>query len=97
MGAVCLSHLHFDHCGQCDALTAPVYVHADECDAARTPGYTVLQWAAIPGNRLRLVHGDELVAERIQLVATPGRRDAPNTPNLWDEVVYYWDKLTADG
>ncbi len=72
VAAVCLSHLHFDHCGQHDALTAPVYVHADECDAARAPGYTVAEWAAIPEGRLRLVHGDEAIADGIQLVETPG-------------------------
>ena len=70
--AVCLSHLHFDHCGQHDALTAPVYVQVDEYEAARVPGYTVPEWATIPDGRRRVVGGDEVIADGIQLVATPG-------------------------
>jgi glyoxylase-like metal-dependent hydrolase (beta-lactamase superfamily II) len=35
--AVVLSHLHFDHCGQQDALSAPVYVQDTEHRAAQAP------------------------------------------------------------
>ncbi len=70
--AVVVSHLHFDHCGQQGVLTAPVYVQAIEFEAAQTPGYTVPDWAAIPDDRLRLVHGDQEIAEGISLWSTPG-------------------------
>ena len=72
IGAVVVSHLHFDHCGQLGALTAPVYVQAAEFEAAQAPGYTVLEWAAIPDDRLRLVHGDQDIADGISLLFTPG-------------------------
>ena len=62
ISAVVMSHLHFDHCGQQGALAAPVYVQATEYEAAQTPGYTVPDWAAIPSDRLRLVHGDQVIA-----------------------------------
>ena len=70
--AVVLSHLHFDHCGQQGALAAPVYVQATEFEAAQTPGYTVTEWATIPDDRFRLVHGDETIAEGVHLLSTPG-------------------------
>ncbi len=70
--AVVLSHLHFDHCGQQRILDAPVFVQATEHTEARDPGYTIAEWAAIPANRLRLVHGDEAIFEGVRLVATPG-------------------------
>lgn len=70
--AVVLSHLHFDHCGQQNALSAPVYVQADEHTAARSPGYTVPEWADISKDRLRLVHGDNEIAHGVRLVSTPG-------------------------
>jgi len=72
ISAVILSHLHFDHCGQLALLDAPVYLQAQEHEAARSPGYTVPDWAAIPGARLRLVHGDEGILEGIGLLSTPG-------------------------
>ncbi len=70
--AVIVSHLHFDHCGQLGLLAAPVYVQAEEHEAAQSPGYTVPEWAAIPEDRLRLVRGDEQIAEGIGLLSTPG-------------------------
>jgi len=70
--AVIVSHLHFDHCGQLALLDAPVYVQAEERQAAQSPGYTVPDWAAIPEDRLRLVRGDEQIAEGIALMSTPG-------------------------
>ena len=72
VGAVVLSHLHFDHCGQHHALSAPVYVQADERAIAQTAGYTVPEWAAIADDRQRIVHGDEEIAEGVRLLATPG-------------------------
>jgi len=69
---VVISHLHFDHCGQQGVLPAPVYVQATEFEVAQTPGYTVPDWAAIPEDRLRLVHGDQEIAEGVSLLSTPG-------------------------
>jgi len=69
---VVISHLHFDHCGQQGALAAPVYVQATEIEAAETPGYTVADWAAIPDDRLQLVHGDQEIADGVRLLSTPG-------------------------
>ena len=70
--AVVLSHLHFDHCGQQRMLDAPVFVQATEHTEAQAPRYTVADWAAIPADRLRLVHGDEEILDGVRLVATPG-------------------------
>jgi N-acyl homoserine lactone hydrolase len=70
--AVVISHMHFDHCGQQNTLSAPTYVQAVEFEAAKTPGYTVPDWADIPNDRLRLVHGDEEIADGIRLISTPG-------------------------
>lgn len=72
IAAVVLSHLHFDHCGQQAVFAAPVYVQAIEHDAAHAPGYTVPEWADIPKDRLRLVDGDEEIADGIRLLSTPG-------------------------
>ena len=70
--AVIASHLHFDHCGQLNLIAGPVYLQAEEYEAAQSPGYTVPEWAAIPEDRLRLVRGDEEIAEGIGLLSTPG-------------------------
>lgn len=70
--AVVLSHLHFDHCGQQQSVAAPVYVQAAEHDAARTPRYTVAEWATIPADRLRLVDGDTEILDGLWLLSTPG-------------------------
>ncbi len=70
--ALVLSHLHFDHCGQHAALAAPVFVQRTEMEAAEQPGYTVPEWAAIPGDRLRAVDGDTELVSGIRLIATPG-------------------------
>ena len=70
--AVVLSHLHFDHCGQQRLLAAPVFVQQAEHDEAQRPRYTIARWAEITPTRLRLVAGDEEIADGVQLVATPG-------------------------
>lgn len=72
VAAVVLSHLHFDHCGQRSAVAAPVFVQAAEHEASQAPGYTVPEWASIPDDHLRLVHGDETIADGVRLLATPG-------------------------
>jgi N-acyl homoserine lactone hydrolase len=73
--AVVNSHLHFDHCGQNEVFQrsrVPIYVQAAETEAARGFGYTVPEWAAIPDDALRLVHGDEVLADGITLIETVG-------------------------
>ena len=71
--AIALSHLHFDHCGQHAALPhAPVHVQAAEVEAATEQWYTVPKWAAIEPERLRAGHGDEVIADGVRLLATPG-------------------------
>ncbi len=72
IAAVVISHLHFDHCGQQEVLSAQVYVQTTEFEVAQTPGYTVPEWAAIPEDRLRLVNGDQVIAEGVSLLSTPG-------------------------
>ena len=72
IGAVVLSHLHFDHCGQQDVFEAPVYVQALEIDAATVPGYTVPEWAAIAEDRIRPVDGGLAIADGVRLLPTPG-------------------------
>jgi len=72
ISAVIVSHLHFDHCGQLALLAAPVYLQAEEHEAAQSTGYTVPDWAVIREDRLRLVRGDEEIAEGISLLSTPG-------------------------
>jgi glyoxylase-like metal-dependent hydrolase (beta-lactamase superfamily II) len=70
--AVVLSHLHFDHCGQQRLVDAPVFVQTTEHGVAQRPHYTIAEWAAIPPDRLRLVDGDQEIADGVRLVATPG-------------------------
>jgi N-acyl homoserine lactone hydrolase len=67
------THLHFDHCGQNHALPGvPTWVQQAEVDAAAAPGYTVPEWADVPGDRLRVVDGDHELLDGITLLATPG-------------------------
>lgn len=71
--AIVNTHLHFDHCGQNDSLPdVPVWVQADEVEAARAEGYTVPEWAATAPERRRIATGDEVIAPGVRLVATPG-------------------------
>jgi glyoxylase-like metal-dependent hydrolase (beta-lactamase superfamily II) len=72
IAAVVISHLHFDHCGQQNILSAPTYVQAIELEASKAPGYTIPDWADIPKDRLRLVLGDDEIADGIRLLSTPG-------------------------
>lgn len=74
VSAVVLSHLHFDHCGQQRLLGCPVFVQAVEHREVQRPRYTIPEWAAISGARLRLVDGDATIADGVHLIATPGHR-----------------------
>jgi N-acyl homoserine lactone hydrolase len=88
--AVVNSHLHFDHCGQNQMFyrhNVPIYAQATEIEAACTSGYTVPEWAFIPEDALRVLHGDELLIDGVRIVATPG-----HTPGHQSLVVE-----TADG
>ena len=73
--AVVNSHLHFDHCGQNPlyyGTSVPVFVQAEEVEAARDRHYTVSEWASVPDGQLRGVRGDEVIAEGVRLLSTPG-------------------------
>jgi N-acyl homoserine lactone hydrolase len=72
IGAVVLSHLHFDHCGQQRLIDAPVFVQVTEHGDAQEPHYTIAEWAAISPSQLRLVDGDDEIADGVRVVATPG-------------------------
>ena len=49
-----------------------MFVQAAEHAEAQRSRYTVTEWAAVAPERLRLVDGDEEIAEGVHLVATPG-------------------------
>lgn len=69
------SHLHFDHCGQNPTYygrSVPFFVQAEEVASAREPLYTVAEWANVPATQLRMVRGDEVIAEGVRLLSTPG-------------------------
>ena len=86
--AVVNSHLHFDHCGQNDVFhqhRVPIYVQAAETEAAQTFGYTVPEWAAITEEALRMVHGDEVLADGVTLVQTVGH--TPGHQSLMVETI----------
>lgn len=75
VAAVVNSHLHFDHCGQNPAYyggAVPVYVQAEEVEAAGERFYTVPEWAAVPTGQLRAVRGDEIIADGVTILSTPG-------------------------
>jgi glyoxylase-like metal-dependent hydrolase (beta-lactamase superfamily II) len=92
IAAVVLSHLHFDHCGQQRLLEAPVFVQAAEHEVALSAGYTIDEWAAIPPDRRRLVHGDEEIVDGVRLLATPG-----HTPGHQSVVVEGGDRRVVLG
>ena len=50
----------------------PVFVQAEEVDAARERFYTVDEWAAVPDRQLRAIRGDEELVDGVRVVATPG-------------------------
>ncbi len=71
--AIVNTHLHFDHCGQNDALpTTPVWVTKAEVTAAEAPGFTVPEWAEIDRPRRRLSSDGEPIAPGVTLIHTPG-------------------------
>ena len=67
------THLHFDHCGENRLFPGvPIYVQADEYEAARQPLYTIQGWVDFPGARYELLHGDAELREGLHVVPTPG-------------------------
>ncbi len=50
----------------------PIFVQAEEVGAARGRHYTVSEWAKVPDSQLRGVRGDEVIAEGVRLLSTPG-------------------------
>jgi N-acyl homoserine lactone hydrolase len=66
------SHLHFDHCGGNQHMTAsPILVDALELEAARTSG-TYPPYFEGPGVTFQTFEGDYELAPGVQLLATPG-------------------------
>ncbi len=47
-------------------------MQAAETEAAQAFGYTVPEWAAVPEDALRVVHGDEVLADGVPLSDTVG-------------------------
>lgn len=74
--AVVNSHLHFDHCGQNGLLyggrTAFYVQRAEVASVADDPFYTVAEWALGPRETRRELDGDEVIAEGVEILATPG-------------------------
>jgi glyoxylase-like metal-dependent hydrolase (beta-lactamase superfamily II) len=73
VSAIVNSHLHFDHCGQNRTFPAtPVYAQRAEIDLVDVPLFTVPEWARVEPERLRVIDGDEQLADGVTIVATPG-------------------------
>lgn len=74
--AVVNSHLHFDHCGQNGQLyggRTRFYVQRAEVDSVTAdPFYTVAEWALGPRDTRIELDGDEVIAEGVRVLATPG-------------------------
>ncbi len=70
------SHLHFDHCGQNPTFFGSETSFVAQAAELRTvradPLYTDHAWAIAPTSQQRVVDGDELVADGVRLLATPG-------------------------
>ena len=71
--AIVNTHLHFDHCGQNDRFDVPVWVTRAELDTvATTERYTVAEWAHIDPDRRRLAEDNEVIADGVTVLHTPG-------------------------
>lgn len=67
------SHLHFDHCGNNMTFPGvPIFVQADEYEAARQPKYTVPEWVDFEGAEYAVLNGDAQVASGVRIISTPG-------------------------
>ncbi len=74
--AVVNSHLHFDHCGQNSTLfggSTAFHSQAAEFDLVEADQfYTDRSWALAPQSQQRIVNGDEMIADGVTIIATPG-------------------------
>jgi N-acyl homoserine lactone hydrolase len=71
--AVANSHLHFDHCGNNRLFPgASWYAQRGEVEAVLEPGYTIREWADVPGKRYEILEGDAEILPGVTLLATPG-------------------------
>jgi len=89
--AIVNSHLHFDHCGQNRSFpSVPVWTQRAEYELVDTPRFTVPDWALVTESRLRLIDGDEHLADGVRIVATPG-----HTPGHQSLVVDDGERVTV--
>jgi len=74
--AVVNSHLHFDHCGQNPLFYGteiPVFVQQAELDNVNSDRYyTDSTWALPPTAQRRVLAGDQMIAEGVTVMSTPG-------------------------
>jgi len=91
--AIVNSHLHFDHCGQNRSFpSVPVWAQRHEYDLIDVPYFTVPDWACVAESRLRLIAGDERLADGVRIVATPG-----HTPGHQSVVIDDGERVTVLG
>lgn len=91
--AIVNSHLHFDHCGQNRSFpSVPVWAQRPEYDLIDVPFFTVPDWAHVAEPRLRLIDGDERLADGVRIIATPG-----HTPGHQSIVVDDGERVTVLG
>ncbi len=71
--AVINTHLHFDHCGENRLFPdTPIYVQADEYEAAQASLYTVREWVDFPGARIEQLSGESELLPGLSVIPTPG-------------------------
>ena len=71
--AVINTHLHFDHCGENRLFPGiPIYVQADEYEAALDPLYTVREWIDFRGARFEQLSGESELLPGLSVIPTPG-------------------------
>ena len=67
------SHLHFDHCGNNWLFPGvPLVVQETEYEAARQPGYTILEGIDFPGAEWTPIDGEVRILPGIRVLPTPG-------------------------
>lgn len=85
------THLHFDHCGGNRLFPeVPIYVQANEYEAAQQARFTVAEWFDFPGACYVQITGDVEISNGVWILSTPGHTpghqsvllDANNGPVL---------------